>query len=135
METLRLPNGVSERPEEHRVTWPKSFDLAVSDEIARRMRKYQRSYPGMKSAIVRDALRVYLGSTMLKRQRRATAVGKQLRQAREDAKMSLRMTADAADLSASAVSQIESGVQLPTLRALTGLAKALVLTRRAAAKT
>lgn len=125
VQSLRLPGEKPERMGKHAVWWPPSIDKALNAEAARRMHQSRLPFYGLKPTIVRDALRFYLGSRLVRAARASITFGAQLRAAREAADMSLRGVAAAADLSTSSVSQIESSTQEPSLRALQGLAKAL----------
>jgi transcriptional regulator with XRE-family HTH domain len=55
----------------------------------------------------------------------ARAIGEKLRTVRQDRKMSLRELADKAEISASMLSQIETGKVFPSVRSLYGIAAAL----------
>ena len=58
----------------------------------------------------------------------ARAIGEKLRAARQEHKMSLRELADKAEISASMLSQIETGKVFPSVRSLYGIATALSVT-------
>src|SRR5262245_53077304 len=55
----------------------------------------------------------------------ARAIGEKLRTVRQERKMSLRDLADKAEISASMLSQIETGKVFPSVRSLYGIASAL----------
>jgi transcriptional regulator with XRE-family HTH domain/uncharacterized cupin superfamily protein len=57
----------------------------------------------------------------------ARAIGEKLRTARQERKMSLRDLADKAEISASMLSQIETGKVFPSVRSLYGIASALAV--------
>ena len=57
----------------------------------------------------------------------ARAIGEKLRAARQERKMSLRDLADKAEISASILSQIETGKVFPSVRSLYGIASALAV--------
>src|SRR5688500_3380122 len=57
----------------------------------------------------------------------ARAIGEKLRTVRQERKMSLRDLADKAEISASMLSQIETGQVFPSVRSLYGIASALAV--------
>jgi transcriptional regulator with XRE-family HTH domain len=62
-----------------------------------------------------------------KNPQQARAIGEKLRAIRQERKMSLRTLADKADVSASMISQIETGKVFPSVRSLYGIASALAV--------
>ena len=113
-----------ERLVRHEVSWPRSIDDALSEEVRRRLER-DRRYHGVKGEIVRDALRFYLGSLLARSATDTAGVGPQLRQIREAAGRTLREVAATSGLSPAGLSQIESGAQNPNVRSLQALALAL----------
>jgi DNA-binding XRE family transcriptional regulator len=108
----------------HEVSWPRSIDDALNEEVQRRGERDHR-YHGVKGEILREALRFYLGSLLARSATGTAGAGSQFRRIREASGRSLRDVAAASGLSPAGLSQIESGAQNPNVRSLQALAVAL----------